>query len=96
MSETVLCKDCKHSFIPWSDYFGLGGARYTMRCRKALKEGEVDKNFVTGHTIKPTHYERCSLARIDMFQKESCGEAGKYWEPKAKRDLFKFIKHVSV
>jgi len=25
-----------------------------------------------------------------------CGEKGLWWEPKNKKDLFKYIKHVSV
>jgi hypothetical protein len=27
---------------------------------------------------------------------EICGKAGKWWTPQNKKDLFKFIKHVSI
>jgi len=27
---------------------------------------------------------------------DPCGKAGKLWEPNNKKDLFKYIKHVSV
>lgn len=93
--QPVLCKDCKHSFIPWIDRFSLMESRYTMRCRLAFKDQEIDKNFVTGHKPKPAHFERCSMARLSSSKNDSCGEQGKFWSPKHKRDLFKFIKHTA-
>lgn len=92
--QPVLCKDCKHSFIPWADRFSLLETRYTMRCRLDYKEEEVDKNFVTGHKPKPAHYARCSMARLSLSSVDTCGEQGKFWQPKDKRDLFRLIKHT--
>lgn len=94
MEQPVLCKDCKHSFIHWTDMFSLYDKQYTMRCRLAYKQGVIDKNFVTGHKIKPAEYERCSLSRITNHKDTSCGENGKFWQPKHKRGLFTLIKHV--
>lgn len=94
MEQPVLCKDCKHSFVPWTDMFSLMDTRYTMRCRLAYKEQEIDKDFVTGHKPKPAHYERCGMARLTNSKETSCGEQGKFWQPKNKRDLFKLIKHT--
>jgi hypothetical protein len=95
MEQSVLCKDCKHSFIPWFDKFSLTETRYTMRCRLAYKQETVDKNFVTGHKTKPAHYETCSMARLSVSKDGiTCGQHGQFWQPKNKRDLFKLIKHT--
>lgn len=87
----LLCKDCKHSFIPWSDRFSLADRRYTMKCRLAFKPEDVDKNYVTGHKPKPAHYESCSLTRMGPGRNGTCGEEGFNWAPKHKTGLFKLI-----
>jgi hypothetical protein len=95
----VLCKDCKHSFRKLSE-FPQWGSGYELRCRLNFIENEVVENRVTGNTIRPAYYERCSLTRMEYLSKdrngEICGKAGKWWTPQNKKDLFKFIKHVSV
>ena len=93
--QQVFCKDCKHSFTPWADKFSIAESRYTMRCKLAFQPEEIDNNYVTGHKMKPAHYETCAMARTSLLSTDSkCGHEGKNWEPKHKRDLFKFIKHV--
>jgi|APCry1669188970_1035186.scaffolds.fasta_scaffold436875_1 hypothetical protein len=89
-TNDLLCKDCKHSFIPWTDRFSLADVRYTMKCRLAYKPEDVDKNYVTGHKPKPAHYESCSLSRISS-RGDGCGEQGRHWAPKHKNGLFKLI-----
>jgi hypothetical protein len=95
----VLCKDCKHSFRKLSE-FPQWGSGYELRCRLNYIENEVVENRVTGNTIRPAYYERCSLTRMEYLSKdrngEICGKAGNWWTPQNKKDLFKFIKHVSV
>ena len=99
MSEQVLCKDCKHSFRKLSD-FPQWGTGSELRCRLNYIENEVIENRVTGDTIRPPYYERCALTRMDYLSKERnsevCGKAGKWWTPRNNKDLFKFIKHVSI
>lgn len=98
MSDDVLCKDCKHSFRKLSE-FPQWGSGYELRCRLNYIENEVVENRVTGNTTRPSYYERCSLTRMDYLSKdrtETCGKGGKWWTPKNKKDLFRFIKHVSV
>jgi len=98
MSEQVLCKDCKHSFRQFSE-FPQWGSGHEWRCRLNLIENEIVENRVTGNTIRPAYYERCALSRLDYLGKDrpsTCGKEGKWWTPKNKRDLFKFIKHVSI
>ena len=99
MSDDVLCKDCKHSFRKLSE-FPHWGTGYELRCRLNYIENEVIENRVTGNTIRPSYYERCSLTRMDYLSKERngevCGKAGKWWTPRNNKDLFKFIKHISV
>lgn len=93
----LLCKDCKHSFRRWQDVISLVDKRYSLRCKLTYKEEAVQKNYVTGHEINPAHYEKCALARLNYSSKGengSCGEEGRWWQPKNKRDLFKLIKHA--
>jgi hypothetical protein len=52
---------------------------------------------VLGEKKVPAKYDSCGVARIgNPSRDDRCGEDGKFWEPKNKRDLFKYIKHVSV
>ena len=89
--EKLLCKDCKHSFISWADRFNFMSRQYAMRCRKNYKEEEDDGNLVTGSRMTPAHFERCGTSRI---QSAKCGEEGKWWQPKNKKDLFKYIRSI--
>jgi len=98
MSELVLCKDCKHSFRTISS-IGLHGFRseHAYYCRKSYKEKHTEPNPVVGSRLVEAKYESCSIARIGRVDRnDRCGESGLWWEPKNKKDLFKYIKHVSV
>lgn len=91
MSEPVLCKDCVHSFQIWYDRVTFANPRYTLRCRKAYKEQEVEKNLVTEPKPVAAHYETCSVTRLNS---SVCKEEGLLWQPKDRRHLFKYIKRV--
>jgi len=93
--DTVLCKDCKHSFRKvdiLSLLFWSSGIDY--KCRKAFTE-KSDTDLVMGGTTISTEYKRCSEFRLDAPLLNYCGPAGTFWQPKHKKDLFKFIKHIS-
>jgi hypothetical protein len=94
--EQVLCKDCKHSFKLWHEI--IVPASISLRCRKAFHPKAVKIDPVTGPVKEDAYYERCGLARGTAFLSEpdKCGKDGKNWEPKNKRDLFKYIKHVGA
>lgn len=101
MSEKVECRDCKHAFRTFGDFFFHGNGRYAWRCRKSYKPDSTEYDPVVGVTKVKGGYDSCSVARIgnNQFNKlpdTRCGEEGRFWEPKDKKDLFKFIKHVSV
>ena len=94
--EQVLCKDCKHSFRPLSNILFHGNSSYAYKCKISFKETHEKFDPVIGPKIIRGDYESCGVARIgSRVYPERCGEEGKYWEPKNKRDLFKYIKHVS-
>ena len=98
MSEQVLCKDCKHSFRKFSE-LPQWGSGHEWRCRLNYIENEIVENRVTGDVKVPPYYARCSTSRMDWLSKdrgEVCGKEGKWWAPRNNKDLFKFIKHVSV
>jgi hypothetical protein len=92
--EKVLCKDCKHSFIPIQSFIWHGTGSYAYKCKISFKETHEEFDPVIGPKKIKGAYESCSIARIGS-RDERCGESGKFWEPKYKKDLFKFIKHVS-
>lgn len=96
--EVLLCKDCKHSFRKWGDWFVP--EKYSLKCRLAYREEKVEVDPVIGKQITPAHYENCNTSRLDYLSKhndeEGCGKQGRFWQPKHKKDLFKLIKKESV
>jgi hypothetical protein len=90
----LLCKDCKHSFVPWTDWWTSPSYRYS--CRKAYKPKHIEYNPVIGEIKHPEKYESCNSARMSKYTKDvdenHCGPEGKLWQPKHKRHLFLLIK----
>jgi hypothetical protein len=97
MTDKVLCKDCKHSFIPFQSFLWHGFNTYAYKCRISFKETHEEFDPVTGPKKVKGEYQSCNIARVGsaVYGTERCGEEGKFWEPKNKKDLFKYIKHVS-
>jgi hypothetical protein len=95
MSETVLCKDCKHAINRW---WLLNGEEYNYYCRKSFKPDTIEPNPVIGTRKVKAKYDTCGVTRIGSPGRDHgrCGEEGLWWEPKNKKDLFKYIKHVSA
>ena len=91
MSDNLLCKDCKHAFIPWHDFLSskLTPGHHWYKCKKSGKKVEVDFNPVTGGRTLPADYKSCYQERGYSGE---CGREGKYWSPKYKHDLFKLLK----
>lgn len=98
MPETVLCKDCNHSFRTFGSISLHGwSSPYAYFCRKSFKDKHTEMDPVVGSKKVEARYDSCGVARIGRVDRDDrCGEAGKFWEPKNKKDLFKLIKHVSV
>jgi hypothetical protein len=86
MGDTVLCKDCKHA--SWNPL-----RLYSWQCRREKVPGKINEDLVTGPKFEKPYYESCEIARASF---STCGKEGKFWAPKNKKDLFKFIKHVSA
>ena len=90
MNETLLCKDCKHSFRQWSEWWVP--QRVALRCRLAFVPKQTKVAPVTGPNVDPAHYETCAMSRNDwLSKKDNCGPQGRFWEPKHKKGLFKLI-----
>lgn len=87
--EVLLCKDCKHSFRDWTEFFF---GTYSFRCRKYFNPPSQELDLVIGPQKKSAYYERCSTARGKYSGK--CGEEAKDWTPKYKIDFFKYVKHL--
>lgn len=85
-----LCKDCKHSIVStFEKILSLGRpASYSYKCSLAFIPERNDINLVTGPKKTAAQHEYCSVAR----KYGKCGEVGRLWQPKNKRDLFKYLK----
>jgi hypothetical protein len=95
MNETVLCKDCSHSFRKFKDWFILGSNEYAYTCRKSFKPEHFEPSPVVGAKKIEAKYESCAVARVGRPDRDDrCGETGKWWTPKDKKDLFTYIKRI--
>lgn len=102
----LLCKDCKHSFVPGyykflNIIFKLGFASEPQyHCRKTYQEKRTEYNPVTGTTYVGARYESCSLTRSFYRHRTDpvadCGPKGQLWQPKYKKDLFLSITRGKV
>ena len=90
MSEQVLCKDCRHSFTPWINWF-LVPAQYRRSCRKSYQPAREEFNPVVGTIRVPAKYEGCSTFRISS---KDCGPDAQHWEPKDPKKFFVYLKRV--
>ena len=95
MSEPVLCKDCKHRFVPWHMWFSGASAKHRYMCRKSHVPAQTIYNPVTGDEQEQARYQSCAVFRIGRSQSGNCGADGYYWEPRDKQGIFKLIKHAS-
>jgi hypothetical protein len=89
--KDMLCKDCKHAFLPWHDLpnWLFFRNQYWYKCRRSGKTIEVEFNPVTGSKSLPADYKSCYQERGFLGD---CGKEAKYWSPKHKKDLFKLLK----
>jgi hypothetical protein len=92
MTEEVRCLDCRHRKVTLVDLFA-NTARFRGVCLKSWVPEKREFDPVVGEKITKGHFENPSFARMSSMP---CGKEGKLWEPKNKKDLFKFIKHVSA
>jgi len=92
MTEKVRCLDCKHRKVTLADWFA-STARYRGICTKTWIPEKREFDPVLGEKVTKGHFDNPSFAR---GYDAPCGKEGKLWEPKKQKDLFKFIKHVSV
>lgn len=86
----LLCKKCKHSFVPIENrimsFFAFGSlSKFSYYCKKTYKPKSVEHNPVTGPVKIPEKYEPCASARMRTGE---CGADATLWEPKHKKDLF--------
>ena len=96
MNELLLCKDCKHSFRTPVDIFLLGfKSPHAYKCRLMFKESAPEPDPVVGVKIKPSHYESCTIARMDYLSEarknSNCGPNAQWWQPRDPKGLFKLI-----
>lgn len=82
----VFCKDCRHNRAgPIARFLN-----FTPLWTCAIDPRPAKTDLVTGGK-GPAGFYYCSSTRIDSTV---CGPAGRAWQPRDKKDLFKYIKHV--
>lgn len=103
-TSVPLCQDCRHSFIPVSQWvfmpvLWLGrlfdnddSDQWQYRCRKIFKEQRTEFNPVSGSKILKKEHKLCVSSR-DKYN-EQCGPSGKMWAPKHKKDIFIYLKRI--
>jgi hypothetical protein len=91
MEQTLLCKECRHSFKQLSEWFFP--ENISLRCRRAFHPAEIKIDPVTGPKQEPEYYDRCSTQRLSLLRQdqEHCGPKAVFWEPRHKKGLFKLI-----
>jgi len=92
MNETVTCKSCKHCKFNWKDIFSWG-SEYAYVCKKTQTDEWSITDPVTGR-VKVLKNYMCSCSSERSKYSGKCGEDGKLWEPKYKKDLFTYIKRI--
>lgn len=84
-----LCKDCKHSFMPLGDRIVFPHRpAHIFKCKKGYRESEKYQDPVVGCRKTKADYEACSIMRLGH---SDCGPNAKFWAPRRKKDIFKFI-----
>jgi len=92
MNELVSCKSCMHARYEWKNFPFNIGSPYSWQCDKVKTKEEIELDPVNGKEIlKKAERKLCMSAR-DKFG--DCGPDGKFWEPKNKKDMFKYIKRI--
>jgi hypothetical protein len=91
MSDIVLCKDCKHSQANW--FNRMIDNQHAFKCVHPDSWQIPRENRVTGKN-PPGYFQSCSAMRVGLS--DTCGQEGKLWAPRHKRDLFKYINHVGT
>lgn len=87
VNKNLICKDCTHSFVPFSDWPNYWiNPKLWMKCKKTGKMDETTFNPVTGYIKKKPDYKDCWEERM---RDGVCGPGAKNWSPKHKKDLFK-------
>jgi hypothetical protein len=91
MDKTVSCKECRHLKLQLKNPF-TWFTPYMYKCKKAPVPEKREIDPVTGKTIvEPAHYENCSFARREYGP---CGLDGLLWQPKYKKDIFKYLSRM--
>ena len=97
-NETLACKDCIHSYVPWDSrimytIFSFGKIpRMEYRCVKFTTNKPPEPDPVTGPEKFTPEYERCYSLR---GYNGAC-KGGIHWAPKHKKDLFKALTKKEV
>jgi hypothetical protein len=90
--EVLACKDCKHCTMLFIDKIFTFGGRVGVhdvnyKCSKFPESAKVVENMVLGPCKVKAKLPYCEIVR----RHGECGQDGKHWTPKHKKDLFKML-----
>ena len=97
VDEILTCKDCVHSRMSLVNrIFTLNGLvgndSVFYKCAKFPVAEIISADPVIGVKKEPAKLPYCSQTRKEYGE---CGESGKFWQPKHKKDLFKMLTRES-
>ena len=88
MNDRVTCKNCKNNVSNW--FVRHFSNSVWWRCGLEDNYEPVKYNPVDG-SHKGGYYNSCGLARgVERI----CGEQGRNWTPRNKRDFFTYLKRI--
>jgi hypothetical protein len=96
-NEQYFCKDCKHSTAPLMTKILMPFEfKKYLRCKKAFVPAKIIKDPVTGPVVEGSKLQFCSIFRMPAFfdEPQTCGPEARFWEPKNKNDLFKYMNKI--
>lgn len=94
VKQTYLCTDCKHCHINFftkaaSYIFSFKKpAAFLYRCKRTQRAKHIINNPVIGPVMVK---EKMSYCEIERGGAGECGSEGRFWTPKHKKDLLKFL-----
>jgi hypothetical protein len=92
INNLVTCTSCKHFHLSLLERI----IRINPELAKCNRTKYTKENFniVTGKWNSDIELEYCSVQRRPKPTTGACGEEGKHWVPKNKKDLFKLITRI--
>lgn len=90
MAEQYFCKDCV--YFKYSVWDRLSGVKQeNAKCEKSKYITKKSTNMVSGKLVGGDIERSYCVVERGSSSPQRCGPDAKYWKPKRKKDLFKYL-----